>query len=407
MSLTTLALTAALLLAAPGEARQDRSEIRDLIKGAQAVSKAGNNSAEARQPLARAWAHTAQLYHPQGDADSSRKAWDKAVVHDGWEGTPPFAEAAPPPSRRVQERPPARRPAPRASQRRRRRPSANQLWMDTARGPYRAKRSHGVHGFFNTPSLEDALLLPARVFHASATVQMATVDWSSNKEGGESKFHTALITEALELDYGVASWLEAGIRVTLGELRESDDDIFRVFEGGNQIVPTGTRGFGLESITGRVKLAFRTSVVDFGILTEFKAPLADEDDYLTAQTMDAAVSGLLSRQWGVFALHVNAGMVIPIGDADLFLSNDDVDSFLHGGVAATLRVASSFSLFGQLHFNSSAFGDVTVLDEPVMAALFGGRFRAGRSVMFGGGVGLGLTEESGDTSFTGSVDFFF
>ena len=420
-----LTLTAALFAgSAAGEEQDKRKRITELLARAEAENKKGNKDA-ASACLAEAWALTAEVYQEQGNLTAASEAWRTAQRY-GWKGTAPGA--APPPrstekpkplpppppetpapgTPRVQdERPRFDRPPPAPARRTTPPVAATDSWSAFAMGPHESSRANGWHALINVPPLEAASVVPRMKYEVGFRLDTASVDFSDNSAGGPTVWHTTSVLETIMVDYGLADRLEVGLRLGLGQVGEGSSDDITVFENGRQIVPTGTRQFGTESLVGRAKYAVPTRFADLGILTELKIPLANEDDYLTSQTVDWGVSGLLTKRWDRFQVHVNAGFLLPLGDSKLFLDNDTLDPVIHGGLAAGFLLADTLSAFGQLEFNTSAFGDVGVLDANVMTVLFGGRYRAGPALFVEGAAGFGLTDESGDLILSTSVHVLF
>ena len=434
---TTLALVLSLVAAAA--TLQDRERIDQLLKQAEALNKEGK-TAEALPLLAEAWALTAEVYWQQGNLSASGEAWRMAVTF-GWKGESPAQKEAPaprpvpppagvesapppppPPAERAATPPPAARPqepvpdeTPRFERRRtvyeaprrRRRVSDAALWETFALAPYSGPRHYGWHSLVNTPPLEGASVVPREMHHLRFMIDWAATDVFDNSQGGASNWDTQALTEHIEYNYGLTDRIQLGGRLSLGELLEGQDDVLTVFDGGQQIVPTGSRGFGLESLVLRGKWATPTSFADLGVLAEFKIPLGDEADFLTSQTFDIGVSGLLTKRWDRWSVHVNAGMVFPFGDVDLFTQDPDADPYFHAGAAVSFLALDVLSLFGQIEFNTSAFGDVALFDEPVSVVSGGGRYRIAERVYFGGAIGLGLSDESGAYSISGGLDVLF
>ena len=258
----------------------------------------------------------------------------------------------------------------------------------------------------NTPALESASVLPRERHELGLVFDLATTDFSDGSGVTTSTWHTAMTTVNLEYDYGLTDQIQIGGRLSFGELAEVDDDIV-VFDGTNQIIPPGERNLGLGSLILRGKWVTPTDFADLGVLAEFKIPFADEDDYLTSQTFDVGVSGLLSKTWDSWTVHLNLGFVFPFGDADLFTSGDDLDPYFHGGAAVSVQVLDPLALIAQLEFNTSAFGDISVLDAPVTVLSFGGRYRLSETLFLSGALGFGLSDESGDLILSGGLDYYF
>jgi len=418
----------------PGAAEQDkRKRIQDLMMRADQENRKGN-AAEANRCLAEAWALTAEVYYEEGKLTASNEAWSQAKRY-GWAGeapaekarrrptappAPPSGEAsrtapgpieppAPPPqpprngaARRQEEplRPGYQQPAPR--------PKPKDPWPYLAMAPYHGPRNNCWSGLLNTPPLEEALVLPPGAWLVRGTVDISSADWSAEDEGGESLFKAAFLTESLEVDYGLSDQFLVGLRFTLGELGQGGDDPLRVWEQGRQVVPTEDRAFAMESLVGRFKYAGSAGFVDVGFLAEVKFPLASEDDFLTSGSIDFGLSGILTKRWKEFSVTLNAGIVFPVGDSELFSENDEVDLYFHGGLGAGWKVHERLVLLAQFEFNTGAFGELAVLDGmQVMAVSAGARYKLTAGAFLSGSFGTGLTEESGDLFLSSGLDVVF
>jgi len=287
------------------------------------------------------------------------------------------------------------------------RPGRGDTWLYFALGPMRGGRNSLWHGLFNTPPLEEALALPVGAYHVRMGLDLVTADWASSEEGGSSRWKAASITETFEYNYAPVRGVLLGLRLCAGELRQGDHDRVRVFEDGAQLVPDGERGFGAESVVFRAKYVLSLGFMDMGAVGELKLPLADEEDLLTADTTDLGVSWIATKRWGSFALHLNAGMVFPFGNPSVLRGVDEADPFPHAGLAAAWMPLGGFSVFAQVEFNGSAFGDVTVWDEPAVSVQAGGRIRLSPTLFLSGAAGRGLDEDSGDFLASGGIDMTF
>ncbi len=282
-------------------------------------------------------------------------------------------------------------------------------WLYFALAPLRGARNSAWHGLFGTPPLEDALALPNGAYHVRLGVDFSTTDWTSEEEGGSSRFQTVHLTESFEYTYAVSGYFLLGLRLTAGELgAENEDEPITVFEDGIQLVPAGERAFGSESLTGRAKFAMSLGgAVEAGLLGELKVPLAEGEEFLTSRTVDLSVSGLLTKRWSRFALHLNVGATFPFGTPDLLIENDDASPYLHGGAAASWLMFKPFSLVAQVEFNTSPFADVTLWNEPSATASIGARLKLSKTAVLSGSVGTGLTDASSDLVVSGGVDMTF
>jgi hypothetical protein len=384
----------------PQSAQEKRKKIQELFTQADQETRRGN-TAEANRLLGEAWAMTAQVYQEEGKLTAASEAWSNAKRY-GYSGTSPGEKRTAPvaPQERPQEEAPRLgQPPPRKT--------PGDRWSWFALSPYHGLRNNAWHALFNTPPMEEALVLPKGLWSARLMLDISSADWSSNAEGGESSWHTASTSEVLEVNYGLTNQILVGLRVTMGELGQGSDDPVRVFEGGQQIVPAGERSFGVESIVGRAKFTGSLGFVDAGVLGEVKVPIAGEEDLLTAQTIDIGLSGIVTKRWRTFAVHLNLGVVIPTGNPDLFTQNDDANPYLHGGLGAAWLVIEQLALISQVEFNTSALSDVTVLDENSLSLHFGGRYKVTGQAFLSAGLGFGLTEESGDLFLSSGIDITF
>lgn len=403
----------------PAGGQDKRQRAQELMRRADQEKRRGND-AESRRCLAEAWAIIAEVYFEEGKIASSNEAWAEARRH-GWTGEAPAERArrgpsAPPP--RSEE---ARRPAPPGGAVRQEetppvtlparvpaRSKPRDPWPYLAMAPYAGARNHGWMGLLNTPPLEEALVLPSGTWLVRGRLDIAAADWSAEEEGGQSSFNVAYLTQSLELDYGITDQLMAGLRFTTGELGQGGDNLIRVWEGGRQVVPSGDRGFGMESLVARGKFTGTLGFIDAGLLAEVKFPLADEEDFLTTDSIDIGISGILTKRWKDFALTLNVGVVFPVGDAGVFEEGDGLDPYVHGGLSAALKVHERLVLLAQFEFSTGAFGDLAVLDGmTVLAVSAGGRYRLTPTAFLSGQIGTGLNEESGGLFLSGGLDLVF
>ncbi len=404
----------------PAAAEQDkRKRVQELFTRADQENRKGN-VAEMNRCLAEAWAITAEVYFEEGKVTASNEAWTQAKRY-GWAGEAPVEKARRAPSAPAPQAPRAeepRRPTNGTARQegptpRPERPSAvrgkpKDPWPYLAMGPYHGPRNNCWSGLLNTPPLEEALVLPAGAWLVRGMLDISSADWSSSGEGGESAFNAAFLTQSLEVDYGISDQLLAGLRLTTGEVGQGGDNLIRVWEGGRQVVPSGERAFGFESLVARGKFTGSAGFADFGVLAEIKFPLASDEDFLSTDSIDIGLSGILTKRWKDFTLTLNAGLVLPVGDAGLFSEGDGLDPYFHGGLAAALKVHERLALLAQFEFNTGAFGELSVLDGlTVLTVSAGARYKLTASAFLSGQLGTGLTEESGDLFLSSGLDVVF
>jgi hypothetical protein len=272
--------------------------------------------------------------------------------------------------------------------------------------PLPSGRDSSWHGLLGTPVLQEAALALAKSWRATLWIDVSAADWTNDEGGGESRFHAASVKETLGIEFAATDRIVVGARLTMGELG-GDSDRIVVFQDNTQIVAQGERGFGLESALLHARWVIPTSVLNVGASVQLRIPLADEEDLLTSQTNDVAVTVLASRRWGTVTLTGNLGLVLPFGDPELFIQDDDANAYVHGGLALGWQAFPKVAFLGQLEFNTSGFSDLDALSDPVAVVLGGARVRITDKVLAHAGVGFGLTEASGDLNATAGVEVRF
>ncbi len=229
--------------------------------------------------------------------------------------------------------------------------------------------------------------------------------FTRDSDGARSRFDGLFIGHA-RLDLGLMVservQLQATLRVAGWEERR---DVFRVrvdqqlvVEGEAQKEATG-KATGRHENLAQLQLgalvrwwesddgrsAFATSI---GV----KLPGFRRADLTSSGTGDVALTALLTvGLTPSLALHVNGGLVAPLGDQWLFEDPTlDVDPFLQGAVGLTWAITDWLSVGASLEGASSPWHDVPVLDRPAASAVGGARLLLGRfSVEVGAGAGIG------------------
>ena len=407
---------ALLAMAAVAEAQDIeamKSRVKRLSDEVERLTLAGD-SIRATLLAGEAYAVQSDVEWLEGKETAAEDEWREALKR-GWGGKPPwerFPRAVrkfdPPPP---QEPPPIEKvePLPLPPPVRRRAGQAGpDLWPTIASAPYRHAHNSVWHSLFGTPPFEQAAIAPAGAWQVGFWFEYLTADFSDDGGGGTSRWNTRLHHENLEVNYSITNTILVGARISSGELYERDGDLIRVFDNFTQIVPTAERGFGADALTLRGKFATGVGFADVGVLAELKIPLSSEEDLLGAETIDLAVVGLLTKKFGKLSVHVNLGLVVPFGDPKIFVDPfDDVDSYVVFGAGVVYVVTEWASAGLQIEGNTSAFGDVAVLDERVITVSARGHFRVSDGTFVTLGVGMGLNELSGDIVASLGMEFGF
>lgn len=294
--------------------------------------------------------------------------------------------------------------------------------------PFAAQRANFFHAALGVPRLESA----ASWLSPGETWIRARSEESYNEKGDPpdkhsvqnevragrrvpdsflGQFNTWL---GLEVTHGLMPWLEIGMRVAYAGWDEHNDHFYFFGEDGKPLVrdedqdiyglgPSG-RDDDLSDAVLRAKArlyeaADRTETLSLGC--QVKLPLGQPRNLVDAGTTDVGVGLLSTTVLGPFAVHVNAGGVLPLGEQNLFEEDADVElnAFLCGGIGVVYRWSPTFALGVQLEGNTSAFRDVDYLDADPVTLLGGVRKLLG-DYLVEAGVGFGLVrEESYDYSW--------
>lgn len=395
------------------DAQDKTARIRELIGKAEEESRKGNGAAAERY-LAEAWALRAEVLHEQGKRSEAESAYSEARRH-GWTGAAPWSGSGAQPVQpkpvpvqpKDQEKPrPQPQPVPKPKPKRTRYGEID-TWPFYEMNPLKTSRNAGFNSLLGIPALEEALGIPAETWDARLWIEVQSTDWSDD-DGGPNLYKADFHEEAFEFNYGITDQIMAGIRLTIGELMQNGSDPIRIFEGGAQIVPTGDRGFTFGEIVLRGKYVMEASFANLGVLAEIKIPMAGDEDLLTSNTIDLAFMGLITKRFSEkFVIHLNAGIVLPVGSADLFEPEEDPNAFIAFGAAGVLKLSERLVALVQLEGNTAPWADISVLDEFSLRVVGGGRFKLTDTIYLQGGAGFGISELSGGLMFTGSINLTF
>lgn len=398
----------------------ERKKAKELLESAKKELQAGNRE-QAHAYMAEAWALTADAFWLEKNATASRDAWKSAEKY-GWRGTPPWVKWSSEPVAPAPKPSPAptrRAPPPQEEtwqeeeeqpERETREGEGGDLWETYKTAPYRTGRNNVWTSLVNIPSLEDATPLPEKMWIGLIGIELVSADFSDTSGGGTTRWDATLVQEIFEADYGYSENIQLGVRLTTGELTENSSTPVTVYDNGNQIIPNGSRGLGVESLVFRGKITGEYDFADAGLLAELKLPIAGEEDLVTTDSMDLGISGLVSRELSdVLTGTVNLGFVLPIGDAGVFTNSsyDDLSLVIHGGGAISYTASPTIVLVFQLEGNTSPFGEVAALDQTPIGAYISGRYRMTDTSFLGVVVGTGFGDLGADLTLGLSGTFTF
>ena len=402
------------------------------MESAEEHAKIGNHEV-AQQYRAESWAVTAEAYWVEGNPTASREAWRKAV-ENGWIGEAPWrryprfeptkpdtpaALPEPPPQEETdsiwqEERIERVRPfeplTPGRARRGPRRKALSTFWEHLAATPYRTGRNHSWNSLINIPGLEEARGFPAEYWRARFGMGITTVRFEDNSQGGTTRWKADTLQETIEVDYAVTDTVLVGGRITTGEVFEIDNELITIFDNGTQIVPDGRRSFGIGSLVARGKyVGTDWDFADYGILVELKLPIADKASLLTSQSIDLALSALLTKALDDWILTANGGFVFPIGDADTFGDSkyDGLDPVFHAGVSLGRPLTEEITVAVQVEINTSPFGNIPVIGGSVAGFFASGRYRVSEESAVYAILGRGFGDLASDLMVSGGMDFAF
>ncbi len=282
-------------------------------------------------------------------------------------------------------------------------------WSHFATNPFPTGRNHAWHSLVHVPSLESAGPILPEFGHARLSLELASSEFEDDSQGGPTRWNADLVQETLEVNYGVDRWILLGARLTSGKIAGDRGELITVFDNGLQIVPNGTRHLSLDTFVARGKIVLDEDFTDFGLLAEVKVPLADEKTLLTSQTVDLAISGLMTANLDPFVLTINVGVTIPFGDAEIFVNKtyDELDPVVHGGAALMVALSKSFAVGAQVEASTSPFAEVTLLDERATGAYVTGRYHIEKNAFVSAVAGRGFGEMGSDLTAAVSLDVVF
>ncbi len=272
------------------------------------------------------------------------------------------------------------------------------LWAQVASSPGANGRKNTWHSLFGIPPFEEGRVLAEGVVTARVSLELWDGDFNANVSGGESSWNNHVEHEALQIEYGLGDSLAVGARLAVGNVRGQGGEV-TVFDGGVQIVDETKRVFDPQSLTLRVKYGdLWADQLDLAVLVEFKVPLDREHNLVTSDTLDASVTLLASRTISErFRMHVAFGGVLPIGDMEVFVADDEPGFFFTYALGCTWLASSVVSVYTQLEGNTSAFGEIEAVHHSVVSFAGGARMRLGSSFAVDATVGVGFDDASAET----------
>jgi hypothetical protein len=382
---------------------------RALTKKAQEAMKRGD-STTARAYMAESLALWADILWDKGERKEAERRFFQAREM-GWDGAPPWQgeRAVPPPpvEPKQEERIPVPKPEPIRKPVRKPSAAAGEYWDHVFLSPPASSRNGVWHGLLGIPPFEEASTLPPELWLARGRWEMNAGDFEKDAEGGISQWKAVMSEQSLQVDYGLFDEFQVGMRLSIGELMETDDTPIRIFQDTNQIVPSGRRHWAPSEITLRAKYAHRFSGFSLGALTEVKISIADEEDLISSGTLDLGFVGLFTYRSGKFAVHANVGAVVPTGSADLFTPEEDPNPFFIFSAGVSYQLSAPLVAMAMIDANTSGWSDITVLDETVIGGSLAMRWRITDALVLGVGIRMGFNELSGDAGGFGSLEISF
>ena len=298
--------------------------------------------------------------------------------------------------------------------------------------PFASQRANFLHAALGIPRLETAFVLPPKTWYA----RLGT-DHSHSEKGPHvsGSFLTEEVSKgndvpdyylgryhrwiALELTRGIGYRTEIHARAAYAGWDEHNDHFYFFSDEGIPLVEGEERNVYGIGATGRdgdiadVVLQSKTKLYEvirsdsrhcISLAASVKLPLGQPNNLVDAGTVDPGLRLLATSVMGEFALHLNAGGVVPLGEQNLFVEEADIDldpMFVWGGGLIWVPTAS-IACGVQLEGNTSAFGDIPFLKGDPVTVLAGFRKLTSKNYVIEGGMGTGFDT---DTAYTWS--FFF
>lgn len=298
--------------------------------------------------------------------------------------------------------------------------------------PFASQRANFLHAALGIPRLETAFVLPPETWYA----RLGTDHTHSEKGphvGGSSlsrevgkgrgvpdsylgRYHRWI---ALELTRGIGLRTEVHARAGYAGWDEHNDHFYFFSPEGTPLVegeyrnvygigPTGRDGdladVVLQSKTELYEVVTPHSRHCVSLAASLKLPLGQANNLVDAGTVDPGLRLLATSVMGEIAVHLNAGVVVPLGEQNLFVEEADVDldPMIVWGVGLIWLPTASVACGVQLEGNTSAFRDISFLQGDPITVLAGFRKLTDSNYVIEGGMGTGIDT---DTAYTWS--FFF
>ena len=275
--------------------------------------------------------------------------------------------------------------------------------------PLAGPRNGFFHSGLGLPLLEAAGASPEGTLSAGLRFSQTHSADTRDVDGQRSRFDGLLIEFArLRLDLAVHERLSlfTDLRVAGWDERR---DVFRVYgEGSAQPVIEGeaaklTTGRATSRHENLATASFGAAVTwwrsedratALGTSLLLKLPGFRRADLTSSGTGDVALTALASIGLHErLALHLNAGVVVPLGEAWIFEEPDDfdLDPCLQGALGLTWAPLDWLALGASLQGETSPWDDrVGFLDRPALTLVGGARLRVWRLTLeLGGGAGFG------------------
>lgn len=297
--------------------------------------------------------------------------------------------------------------------------------------PFASQRANFLHAALGIPRLETAFVLPSKTWYA----RLGTDHTHSEKGphvGGSymqrevregrgvpdyylGRYHRWI---ALELTRGMGLRTEVHARAGYAGWDEHIDHFYFFSPEGTPLVegeyrdvygigPTGRDGdladVVLQSKTELYEVVTPHSRHCVSLAASLKLPLGQANNLVDAGTVDPGLRLLATSVMGEIAVHLNAGVVVPLGEQNLFVEEADVDldPMIVWGVGLIWLPTASVACGVQLEGNTSAFRDISFLKGDPITVLAGFR-KLTLNYVIEAGLGIGFDT---DTSYTWS--FFF
>jgi hypothetical protein len=276
---------------------------------------------------------------------------------------------------------------------------------DSLLAPFRTGGNEGLNGLLLVPGMESAITLGKKTFKAELGVEYLLNDFSDTNGNSRFIMDHSVFEFTAHLSYGVADFLDIGIRVPYTSYESIEgviegEALFGVAAANNTADPGNEIGDPVLEAKFQVWGGAQPGT-GFSLRTNIKLPMTDERDLHSSGGLDISFGGLYTVEMSFGVLHFNIDY-ITFGSQNSFRPEANVDLADSVFVGAAYmceieedKLAVGAQLFTFLNPYRDTNGNLEGLDGPPLVIMLGTRWFPSKNFGIEFSAGPGLTSDSG------------